>query len=109
MIRKLLLLSVTLTIAGCSVGRVSTDNLTSLNNSSLCRALGENADNGDITARILNEISSRGDSIDAEECHSIEAFARRDFGVRDFWFLDIQKMNNQITRDILQMKADGRL
>ncbi|AYA40496.1 hypothetical protein HZS38_08755 [Xenorhabdus nematophila] len=111
MSRKLLLLFI-LATAGCSIGKVPTDNLTLLSNNSLCRALGENADNGDITFRILNEIASREGSIDTEECHSIEVFAKNQtsFGLMNSWpNRGIDKMNDQITRDIQKMVVDGKL
>ncbi|MBD2810563.1 hypothetical protein ID853_06610 [Xenorhabdus sp. Vera] len=110
MIRKLLLLSV-VAIAGCSAGRVPTDHLVLLNNDKLCRALGENSDNGDITTRILNEILSRGDSIDLQECYSIERFVKssRMPSTNDFWFNSINQRDIETMKSMVQMKADGKL
>ncbi|MDX7992398.1 hypothetical protein [Xenorhabdus littoralis] len=90
MIKKLPLLfvfAIAGSIAGCSIGKVPTDHLVLLSNGDLCRALGENPDNGEITIRIQNEIASREGSIDMEECHSIEVFTqnRMNSALMDPW------------------------
>ncbi|WP_340617079.1 hypothetical protein [Xenorhabdus entomophaga] len=104
MIRKILLLSV-FAMAGCSTGRIPTDNLPSLNNNELCRALGENFIDGTELFKVMNEVFDRVGSIDIQECKAIANEVKfTEMSLRNMqWQNDINRMNTKSMEDAIKI------
>ncbi|WP_187654764.1 hypothetical protein [Xenorhabdus sp. PB62.4] len=102
MIRKLLLLSV-LVMAGCSTGRIPTDNLSSLNNNELCRTLGDNYINSTELFKAMNEVFDRVGSIDIQECKAIANEVKlTEISLRNMqWQNNINSMNTKFMEDAM--------
>ncbi len=111
MIRKSIFVTA-LILSGCTPKPTPPENFKSLNNQQLCQALGYNSDKAVVTLSILNEISSRGESIDMDQCHALEMATREhpvDFLKTEPWDDFSRQVNKRIMEDIQKMHREGRL
>ncbi|MBD1226107.1 hypothetical protein [Xenorhabdus griffiniae] len=104
--KKILLLSAAI-LSGCSTYGIPTNNLKSLNNNDLCKALGQQEFSIDTIHRIYEEIFSRAGQIDTDKCMQMVKetrsyeLSRKRFS--EFQFMSQQRELQMITDSIKNM------